>query len=129
MSHGERHRVAGLKLDFKVLLICLVSLSEGVPQVASKMHPSLLCFEEIQMRNFIAPFGNAFYKSNTELVQFCMKTKAFPTVCCYYQKCHQVTQFPHSNAIFSDCQMTEEYHYEAENKSPAYASSFHLHHP
>lgn len=50
-------------------------------------------------------------------------------MCCYYQKCHQVTQFPHSSAIFSDCQMKGEDHYEAENKSPAYASSFHLHHP
>lgn len=38
---------------------------------------------------------------------------------CYYQKCHQVTQFLHSNVIFSECQMKEEYHYEAENKSPA----------
>lgn len=93
-----------LKLDFKVLLIFFgPCLSEGVPSSCPRNASSLLGFEEIQMRNFIAPFGNAFYKSNTELVQFCMKTKAFPTVYCYYQKCHQVTQFPHSNAIFSDC--------------------------
>lgn len=73
VSHGERYRVVGLELNFKVLLVCFSPCThEGVPSSCSRN--AALFFEEIQMKNFLALCGNSFYKFNTELVQFCMKT-------------------------------------------------------
>lgn len=99
-------------------------------QVAPEMQRSLLCLSEIWMRDF----HNSLWKCLLQTQQWtcsilCENIKAFSAMYCYYQKCHQVTQFLHSNVIFSECQMKEEYHYEAEDKFPAYAFSFHLHHP
>lgn len=87
------------------LCLCLCG---AVPPSCLEVHLSLPCLEEIQMRNFHSLFGNVLFNSNT--LNFCSSTwtyKGFPFTthnCMLLPKMSQVTQFLHSNVIFSRCQ-------------------------
>lgn len=106
------------KLESFLHLLQLLPPGGSAPRLPQKCHPLSCPLERPEWGLSIATFGNAFYKPNTVRAMLHENIKVFPIMYCYYQKCHQVTQFLHSNVIFSQSQIKEGYHYEAENESP-----------
>lgn len=125
--------MARLKWDFQGVLICFY-LCQGITQLSGDAALSpVLAWKRFKWWISVAVPGNVLFNSNTlNLYSFTWTYKGFPSTTPNFMllpKMSQVTQFLHSNVIFSRCQKRKEYHYEAESKSPACASSFHLHHP
>lgn len=105
---------------------CLSTLAPSsmreCPQVAPEMQSSLLCFEEMQMRTFHSFLWKCLLQTQhwtcAILHENIKASPPPPPIYCYYQKCHQVTQFLHSNVIFSRCQIKKVSLWSwAENKS------------
>lgn len=107
ISHGKRYRIAGSKrrLGSFVYLLQPLLPQRSAPKLSQKCSPLLLCFEEVQMGNFHRFIWKCLLQTQSWMYAILYKSIKASPLYCYYQKCHQVTQFFHSNVIFSECQI------------------------
>lgn len=108
--------MARLKWDFQGVLICFY-LCQGITQLSGDAALSpVLAWKRFKWGISIAVPGNVLFNFNTlNLYSFTWTYKGFPSTTPNFMllpKMSQVTQFLHSNVIFSRCQKREEYHYE-----------------